>query len=150
MRLWLARRQIAFVGVHRDTVPAAFAARIGIDAHRKAADYTVAKQRLAMLHTLADALLLLAMTLGGGLAAIVSWTETIAIGPLWRDVLMFAVAGVVYGARQSAVLVVAHVPYRGALRLQSHDARRCGSPTSPRASRSPSSWGCRCWCWSCG
>ena len=97
VRLWLARRQIAFVGAHRDEVPQAFAARIGINAHRKAADYTVAKQRLAMLHTLADAVLLLAMTLGGGLAAIISWTETIAIGPIWRDVLMFAVAGVVYG-----------------------------------------------------
>src|SRR4029434_3017738 len=50
-----------------------------------------------MLHTLADAVLLLAMTLGGGLAAIISWTETIAIRPLWRDVLMFAVAGVIFG-----------------------------------------------------
>jgi len=97
VRLWLARRQIAFVGAHRDAVPAAFAERVGIGAHRKAADYTVAKQRLAMLHTLADALLLLAMTLGGGLAAIILWTETIAIGPLWRDVVMFAVAGVIFG-----------------------------------------------------
>jgi len=97
VRLWLARRQIAFVGANRDAVPMAFAERVGIDAHRKAADYTVAKQRLSMLHTLADAVLLLAMTLGGGLAAIISWTETFAIGPLWRDVLMFAVAGVIYG-----------------------------------------------------
>ena len=97
VRLWLARRQIAFVGAHRDAVPAAFAESVGLGAHRKAADYTVAKQQLAMLHTLADAVLLLAMTLGGGLAAIISWTETIAIGPLWRDVLMFAVAGVIFG-----------------------------------------------------
>ena len=57
VRLWLARRQIAFVGAHREAVPAAFAERVGLDAHRKAADYTVAKQRLAMLHTLADAVL---------------------------------------------------------------------------------------------
>jgi STE24 endopeptidase len=35
--------------------------------------------------------------LGGGLAAIVAWTETLAIGPLWRDVAMFAVAGIVFG-----------------------------------------------------
>jgi len=97
VRMWLARRQIRFVAAHRDAVPAAFAERIGIGAHRKAADYTVAKQRLSMLHTLTDALLLLAMTLGGGLAAIVAWTETIAVGPLWRDVLMFAIAGAVYG-----------------------------------------------------
>ncbi len=98
VRLWLARRQVAHVAAHRDAVPEAFAARIGIVAHRKAADYTVAKQRLAMLHSVVDALLLLAMTLGGGLAAIVAWTETLAIGPLWRDVAMFAMAGVIFGA----------------------------------------------------
>ena len=97
VRLWLARRQVAHVAAHRDAVPAAFAARIGIAAHRKAADYTAAKQRLAMLHTAADALLLLAMTTGGGLAAIVAWTETVPAAPLWRDVLMFVAAGVVYG-----------------------------------------------------
>jgi STE24 endopeptidase len=98
VRLWLARRQIAHVAAHRDAVPEAFVARIGIAAHRKAADYTVAKQRLAMLHAVADALLLLAMTLGGGLAAIVAWTETLPVGPLWRDIAMFAVAGVVFAA----------------------------------------------------
>ena len=97
VRLWLSRRQIAFVAAHRDTVPPAFAERIGIGAHHKAADYTVAKQRLSLLHTLVDALLLLAMTLGGGLAAIISWTETLALGALWRDVVMFVVAGVIYG-----------------------------------------------------
>jgi STE24 endopeptidase len=98
VRLWLAQRQIAHVAAHREAVPEAFAARIGIAAHRKAADYTVAKQRLAMLHAVTDAILLLAMTLGGGLAAIVTWTETLPIGPLWRDVALFAVAGVIFGA----------------------------------------------------
>ncbi len=97
VRLWLARRQTSFVRAHRDTVPAAFAAHIGISAHQKAADYTVAKQRLAMGNTLIDAALLLTMTLGGGLAAIIAWTETLSVGPLWRDVLMFTVAGVIYG-----------------------------------------------------
>jgi STE24 endopeptidase len=98
VRLWLARRQIAHVGANRDRVPAAFAARIGMPAHHKAADYTVAKQRLSMLHTGVDALLLLAMTLGGGIAAIIGWTESLAIGPLWRDVLLMAAAGAIYGA----------------------------------------------------
>ncbi len=98
VRVWLALRQVAFVRAHRDTVPAAFAARIGVSAHRKAADYTVAKQRLSMLNIAVDALLLVAMTLGGGLAAIVAWTETFDVSPLWRDVAMFAVAGAIYGA----------------------------------------------------
>ena len=98
VRLWLARRQVAHVAAHRDAVPAAFADRIGLAAHRKAADYTVAKQRLSMLHVLVDALLLLALTLGGGLAAIVAWTEGLAASPLWRDVLLFVAVGIVYGA----------------------------------------------------
>ncbi len=98
VRLWLAQRQIAHVGAHCDTVPVAFANRVGVAAHRKAADYTVAKQHMGIVHVAIDALLLLAMTLGGGLAAIVAWTETLAIGPLWRDVVMFAVAGFIYGA----------------------------------------------------
>ena len=97
VRVWLSRRQMAHVSAHRETVPSAFAARIGISAHRKAADYTLAKQRLSMLHATVDAALLLAMTLGGGLAAIIAWTETLPIGLLWRDVVMFAVAGIVYG-----------------------------------------------------
>ena len=98
VRLWLAQRQIAHVSAHCDMVPVAFANRVGVAAHRKAADYTVAKQHMGIVHALIDALLLLAMTLGGGLAAIVAWTETLAIGPLWRDVVMFAVAGIIYGA----------------------------------------------------
>jgi STE24 endopeptidase len=97
-RLWLARRQIAHVVANRDRVPPAFASRVTPAAHQKAADYTVAKQRLAMLHTVIDAALLLALTIGGGLAAIVEWTETLPIGSLWRDVVMFAVAGAIYGA----------------------------------------------------
>lgn len=98
VRLWLARRQIAHVRRHRDAIPAAFAGRLTAAAHAKAADYTVAKQRQSMLHTVVDALLLLALTLGGGLAAIVAWTETLPLTPLWRDVAMFGVAGLIYAA----------------------------------------------------
>jgi STE24 endopeptidase len=98
VRFWLARRQVAHVIAHRDQVPAAFVPSVGLAAHQKAADYTVAKQRLGMLNTLVDAALLLAMTLGGGLAFIVGWTETIDVSPLWRDVLLFAMTGIIYGA----------------------------------------------------
>jgi STE24 endopeptidase len=94
VRLWLARRQVAHVTSHRDLVPPAFAARIGIAAHRKAADYTVAKQRLGVWNTLADTGLLLALTVGGGLATIVRWTEQLPLPPIWRDVAMFACTGV--------------------------------------------------------
>jgi len=97
VRVWLSRRQMAHVVAHRDAVPAAFASSIGLAAHQKAADYTVAKQQLGTLHTFVDAAMLILMTLGGGLGLIVGWTEDVAVPPLWRDVLLFAVTGVLYG-----------------------------------------------------
>ncbi len=97
-RLWLARRQIVHVEAHRETVPDAFTARIGADAHRKAADYTVAKQRVAIAHTLVDAFLLAALTLGGGVAMVIALTETMGVGPMPRDLLLFAAVGLLGAA----------------------------------------------------
>lgn len=66
-RLWLARRQMRHVAAHRDAVPPAFGAIIGLDAHRKAADYTLARVRVGIVDVLVSALLLLALSVGGGL-----------------------------------------------------------------------------------
>ena len=44
-RLWLAMRHARHVERHRAAVPAEFAGQIGLDAHQKAADYSVAKTR---------------------------------------------------------------------------------------------------------
>jgi hypothetical protein len=67
MRLWLAARHVSHIRAHRDSVPGAFAAEIGLDSHRKAADYTCAKTRLAMAGVAFDAAVLLALTFGGAL-----------------------------------------------------------------------------------
>jgi len=70
-RSWLALRQVRHVTLHRDEVPADFAALVPAEAHRRAADYTRDKQRLGLAETLAvDGVVLLALTLGGGIAAI--------------------------------------------------------------------------------
>ena len=70
-RVWLGVRQARHVAKHRDTVPADFAAFIPLEAHRKAADYTLDKQRVGLIETVAiDGALLFALTLGGGVAAI--------------------------------------------------------------------------------
>jgi STE24 endopeptidase len=70
-RTWLALRQARHVASHRAEVPADFAALIPLDAHRKAADYTLEKLRFALAETWAiDGVLLLALTLGGGVAAL--------------------------------------------------------------------------------
>jgi len=97
VRLWLAARQIAHVSAHRDATPAAFASRIDAASHRKAADYTVAKQRLGMLETAVDAAVLLLVTLGGGLAWLLAATQALDAPALVRDVLLLVGVSVIGG-----------------------------------------------------
>jgi STE24 endopeptidase len=77
LELWLAGRQINAVRAHRERVPEPFAGEVTPDAHRKAADYTVAKARLGRIATLIDALITLGLTVGGGIAALDAlWRRT--------------------------------------------------------------------------
>ena len=70
-RLWLGLRQSRHVARHRGEVPNDFAGLIPLESHHRAADYTLDKQRLHLFEVLAiDGLVLLALTLGGGIAAI--------------------------------------------------------------------------------
>ena len=50
-RLWLATRQMRHVAAHRGAVPPAFAPRVPLEAHQRAADYTIAKARFGLLAT---------------------------------------------------------------------------------------------------
>lgn len=70
IRFWLASRQIRHVAHHRNTVPAAFADKISLDAHQKAADYTITKTRFGLLELALGAAVLLGWTLLGGLDAL--------------------------------------------------------------------------------
>lgn len=67
VKFWLASRQIRHVARHREAVPPAFAEKISVGAHQKAADYTIAKSRLGLLEMAYSAAVLLAWTLLGGL-----------------------------------------------------------------------------------
>ena len=66
-KLWLSGRQVRHVAKHRAQVPEAFAHTISLEAHRKAADYTLAKARIGVADLGLDALTLMAWTLLGGL-----------------------------------------------------------------------------------
>ncbi|MES2631900.1 MAG: M48 family metallopeptidase [Pseudomonadota bacterium] len=70
LRFWLATRQIRHVARHRGVVPPAFADKVGIQAHQKAADYTIVKTRFALLELAFGSAVLLGWTLLGGLGAI--------------------------------------------------------------------------------
>lgn len=67
LQLWLNRRQIRHVLQYRGAVPAPFAASITLEAHQRAADYTVARARFNRFALALSALWLLALTLGGGI-----------------------------------------------------------------------------------
>ena len=67
MKFWLASRQMRHVTQHRDTVPPAFAGTMTLAAHRKAADYTVAKSRFGLVETAWSTAILLCWTLLGGI-----------------------------------------------------------------------------------
>ena len=77
LRLWLATRQIRHVAQHRGAVPTAFAHRIPLAAHQKAADYTIAKARFGLLEMALAIAVVLGWTLLGGLdalnQALLSW-----------------------------------------------------------------------------
>jgi STE24 endopeptidase len=90
LELWLSARQVATVTEHRGAVPEPFAASISAQEHAKAADYTIAKARLGRLTTLVDAALVLALTVGGGIAAIDAlWRHTQWSQP-WLGVAVIA------------------------------------------------------------
>jgi STE24 endopeptidase len=76
VRFWLASRQIRHVLAHRDAVPAEFSEKISLEAHRKAADYTVARTKYGIVTMFVNAAVLIGFTLLGGL----QWLSTQVFG----------------------------------------------------------------------
>jgi STE24 endopeptidase len=87
-RLWLANRQIAAVTRHRARVPEPFAQAISEADHHKAADYSAARTRLGRIDTLIDALVLLGLTLGGGINAIDRLSRPLALAEPWHGAVV--------------------------------------------------------------
>lgn len=82
LRLVLMSRQMRAVAAHRERVPAAFEGVVTLEAHRKAADYTLAKGRLALASAAWASVLLVGWTLLGGLDALNSLLRD-AVAPAW-------------------------------------------------------------------
>lgn len=77
MELWLSQRQINAVATHRNQVPEPFANSVSAEEHAKAADYTIAKARFGRVAEIVNAAITLALTVGGGIAAIDAlWRRT--------------------------------------------------------------------------
>lgn len=103
LRLWLARRHIVHIRMHRDAVPAEFSAEISLDAHQRAADYTCAKTRLAMVQVAVEALIVLALTFGGVLQALHELTAAWLSSGIGRGLALIALV--------TALMTAAELPF---------------------------------------
>ncbi|WP_043003390.1 M48 family metallopeptidase [Comamonas testosteroni] len=88
LRVWLVSRQVRHVATHRGAVPPAFAHRISLSAHQKAADYTLAKAKVSLIDITLSAAVLLCWTLLGGLDWLNRWLLA-SMGPgLWQQLAL--------------------------------------------------------------
>jgi STE24 endopeptidase len=97
-RLWLSSRQMRHVVQHRAAVPAKFAEQVDLPAHQKAADYTVARNRLALPDMLLGAITVLGFTVFGGLQwlheLVVAWLPNAALS---RQLLLIIIVSAISG-----------------------------------------------------
>ena len=82
VRLWLSWRQIRHIREHYASVPGAFADKISLDDHHRAADYSCTKLRVGRILLGWETLWLLIWTIGGGIDAIDRWWGAFGYGPL--------------------------------------------------------------------
>ena len=73
VRLWLSQRQINHIQAHAARVPDAFADRIALTDHHRAANYSCTKLRLGRIILAWETVFLLIWTIGGGLNLLDQW-----------------------------------------------------------------------------
>jgi len=86
LEFWLIWRQTRSVVTHKQQVPNAFARKISLPDHQKAADYTLAKLSVEKISLLLSAVLLLVWTLGGGLDTLDRLWQATHWTLLWQGV----------------------------------------------------------------
>mgnify|MGYP002620883008 CR=1 FL=1 len=86
LQWWLNHRQMRHVMAHRGQVPEAFAGKISLEAHQKAADYTNARLRVSRVELFYATALLLAWTLGGGLNLLDQLWQSQLVNAIWLGV----------------------------------------------------------------
>lgn len=90
IQFWLSARQKSFVLQHRDAVPDAFKDKVALEAHQKAADYTVEKGRLGDIDSVIGIIFLLILTLGGGISFIFKIGSLFDLSPMLTDLVAVA------------------------------------------------------------
>ncbi len=83
IQLVLGWKHISHVRSHREKVPNAFADKIPLQAHQKAADYTQAKVKTGFFELLPATIFLLIWTLGGALQLLDDSWRSLGLSELW-------------------------------------------------------------------
>ena len=94
LSLYLSSRQSAHVAAHRDRVPAPFAGDVTLDEHRKAADYTLARERVSRIETIVDAAVTIFWAVGG-IGLLYGAVASLVSGSLLRGVVFLVATGFV-------------------------------------------------------
>jgi STE24 endopeptidase len=102
IQFWLAKRQADYVAAHRSAVPDAFKSKVPLEAHQKAADYTLAKIKLGNIDGALGIIVLLLLTLGGGINTAFEYWSTIVSSPL--------IAGVAATATIFLIMTLVEIP----------------------------------------
>jgi len=97
VELWLLWRQATHVRAHADRVPSAFADRIELAEHRRAADYTQAQIQAARCELGFGAVWLVLLTVGGGIALLDALWGGTGWAPLWSGTALVLSVFVVLG-----------------------------------------------------
>jgi STE24 endopeptidase len=90
IQFWLAKRQADYVAAHRFAVPDAFKTKVPLEAHQKAADYTLAKIKLGNIDGALGIVILLLLTLGGGINTAFDYWTSFVSSPLIAGVAAIA------------------------------------------------------------
>ena len=98
LQIWLARRHVAHILAHKACVPAVFSDKIGLAAHQKAADYTVAKTRLSYVQIVMEVIVLLVFTLGGGIDYLAHVWQAVFASPVLAGTALILSTLVLMGA----------------------------------------------------
>lgn len=86
VQVWLGLRQNGCVARNRGAVPSPFDSKISLDAHHKAADYTITNINLEIVDLVIATLLLIGWTIGGGLNLLDQAWLALELSPLTAGV----------------------------------------------------------------
>ncbi len=90
VQFWLSRRQATYVLKHREQVPEAFTESITLEAHQKAADYTIEKGKLGDIDSVVGIVFLLLLTLGGGISLVFNFWAGFDLSPITSGIAAMA------------------------------------------------------------